>query len=362
MFSFYNAGSGTNQSNHMYKLGPVHQGVMERGSKTGSFAYLLWPSRIGAYSVVMGKHMANFDTSDFPFSYITLDHEKSFLTPGMNLFSVGTRRDSEKWPKRDKRSDPDKMDLINFELLNPYIVQKVIKALATLKELYEKAAKEQDSVYHKGIRIKRLMLKSTQRYYQLALSVFVGDQVVGRLEQIQEFESIESIRNTLTAKKPGKVDQWVDMAGMIAPELEIEKLMKRIKSGETRTLREVAEGFHQIHAEYKNYAWAWTTGILSEEFGLEISKITTEDLLDLVERWKSDTQRLNKMILTDAGKEFDDTSRIGFGLDGDESVVNRDFQAVRGLPEENNFITGIHQEMELIEKRTAALKERLDGI
>jgi hypothetical protein len=35
LFSFFNAGSGTNQSNHLYKLGPVHQGVLERGCKTG---------------------------------------------------------------------------------------------------------------------------------------------------------------------------------------------------------------------------------------------------------------------------------------------------------------------------------------
>jgi hypothetical protein len=35
LFSFYNAGSGTNQSNHMYKLGPVHEGKLERGCKTG---------------------------------------------------------------------------------------------------------------------------------------------------------------------------------------------------------------------------------------------------------------------------------------------------------------------------------------
>ena len=33
LFSFYNAGSGTNQSNHMYKLGPVHEGRVERGSQ-----------------------------------------------------------------------------------------------------------------------------------------------------------------------------------------------------------------------------------------------------------------------------------------------------------------------------------------
>ena len=36
MFSFMNAGSGSNQSNHMYKLGPIHQGIFERGAKTTS--------------------------------------------------------------------------------------------------------------------------------------------------------------------------------------------------------------------------------------------------------------------------------------------------------------------------------------
>ena len=46
LFSFLNAGSGSNQSNHMYKLGPVHQGIIERGSKTGSDSYMLWPMRV----------------------------------------------------------------------------------------------------------------------------------------------------------------------------------------------------------------------------------------------------------------------------------------------------------------------------
>ena len=41
MFSFMNAGSGSNQSNHMYKLGPIHQGAMERGAKTASDSYIL---------------------------------------------------------------------------------------------------------------------------------------------------------------------------------------------------------------------------------------------------------------------------------------------------------------------------------
>ena len=40
MFSFLNAGSGSNQSNHRYKLGPIHQGVVERGSKTTIDSYI----------------------------------------------------------------------------------------------------------------------------------------------------------------------------------------------------------------------------------------------------------------------------------------------------------------------------------
>ncbi|HEY5505441.1 MAG TPA: DUF4954 family protein, partial [Sedimentisphaerales bacterium] len=63
LFSFLNAGSGTNQSNHMYKLGPVHQGIVERGSKTASDSYMLWPAKVGAFTVVMGRHYHNSDTS-----------------------------------------------------------------------------------------------------------------------------------------------------------------------------------------------------------------------------------------------------------------------------------------------------------
>ena len=70
MFSFMNAGSGSNQSNHMYKLGPIHQGILERGAKTASDSYILWPAKVGAFSLVMGRHVSHQDTSDLPFSYL----------------------------------------------------------------------------------------------------------------------------------------------------------------------------------------------------------------------------------------------------------------------------------------------------
>jgi len=361
MYSFYNAGSGTNQSNHMYKLGPVHQGILERGSKTGSFAYLLWPCRIGAFSVVMGKNLASFDTSDFPFSYINVDHEKSVLTPGMNLFTVGTRRDSEKWPKRDKRKDPDRYDLINFDFLSPYIVQKVIDSLDILQQLYEKTSQKQESVFYKGIRIKRLMLKSTRRYYEMALDIFMGNQVVKKLLKIKDHSSLDAIRKGLSVTRSisGK---WIDLAGMIAPEESIQQLMSEISSGKIKSLAEIASSLEDIHGSYEDDAWNWTTGILADRFGIDVDQITAEQLQQLVDRWESMTVKLDKMILNDAAKEFDESSRIGFGIDGDAEVVRRDFEAVRGRHEENKFIVGINEEMERTEKKAAELKDMISNL
>ena len=361
-FSFFNAGSGTNQSNHMYKLGPVHQGIMERGSKTGSFAYLLWPSRIGAFTVVIGKNLASFDTSDFPFSYINVDHDRSILTPGMNLFTVGTRRDNQKWPQRDKRKDPEKYDLINFDFLSPYIMQRVIRSLDILQELYENASKKQETVFYKGIRIKRLMLKSTRKYYEMAMSIFIGGQIIKKLETIKEPKSIESIRAAFSTSDHKVSDKWIDLAGMIAPDHVMQDFFKDIKSGSIKTLDEISDRLKRIHDSYDSYVWDWTTRILSERFDMDVRNIEASQLLELISKWETESIKLDKMILNDATKEYDDSSKIGFGVDGDQDVINQDFEAVRGTPDKNKFIAGINQEIIQIEEKAAELKKILEQI
>ena len=76
----------------MYKLGPIHQGAMERGAKTTSDSYILWPARVGAFSLVMGRHVNHADTSNLPFSYLIEQQNTTYLVPGVNLRSVGTIR------------------------------------------------------------------------------------------------------------------------------------------------------------------------------------------------------------------------------------------------------------------------------
>lgn len=137
MFSFYNAGSGTNFSNHAYKMGPMHWGVLERGTKTASGSYILMPARIGTFSVCFGKLMHHPDTRKLPFSYLIAYGDDMYLVPGRNLTTVGLYRDIRKWPKRDKRHDRGKNSIVNFDWLSPFSVGGIMVAKRTLEALRE---------------------------------------------------------------------------------------------------------------------------------------------------------------------------------------------------------------------------------
>jgi len=353
MFSFYNAGSGSNQSNHMYKLGPIHQGILERGAKTGSFSYMLWPSRVGAFSVVIGKHYNNFDTSEFPFSYINEEDGKSLLTPAMNLFTVGTKRDSEKWPARDRRKDIEKFDIVNFELFNPFIVMRVLQGINVLSNLLEKAKKEQEFVTYKGLTIKRLLIKTCIKYYELILKIFIGSQLVKRLEKFSDIKSALNYNENLFSY------QWIDFAGMFISKNDYHKIQELIKSNSISDLKKLREELNKINDDYVESAWSWTAKLIEERFGKKPSDLSKEQVIQIISDWKENSIKLNNMILKDAEKEFDQNSKIGFGIDGDSEIQEKDFESVRGKFDENKFVANLKKDSELISKKAEEIISRL---
>ncbi len=362
LVSFFNAGSGTNQSNHMYKLGPLHQGILERGSKTGSFSYLLLPSHIGAFTVVMGKHYSNFDTADFPFSYISEEKGKSELTPAMNIFTVGTRRDTEKWPKRDRRKNSDSLDLIHFDLFSPYIVGRMLNGIDILNELAEKTPKTQDYVNYKGINIHRLLLKTTRKYYEMGLKVYIGQEIVKRLEGINSNSSMDEINSNLKIYDGGGTGRWVEICGMFAPAAKIEDLIYSVKSGSITTITGLHQSLRNIFNNYDNYSWEWCADLVCRQTGMEINNISLDSLIRIISDWKTNAVKLNNMILKDAEKEFDTSSRLGFGIDGDENTRDMDFHAVRGTYEENKFVSGLQNEIKEIEEKADKLIDLLEKL
>jgi len=358
LVSFFNAGSGTNQSNHMYKLGPLHQGILERGSKTGSFSYLLLPGHIGAFSVVMGKHYSNFDTSDFPFSYISEEKGKSELTPAMNLFTVGTRRDCDKWPARDRRKDRNKLDLIHFDLFSPYTIGKTIKAIRILDELAEKTDKKQDYVSYKGISIRRLLLKTTRRFYDTALKVYIGQEVVKRIKSLENNSSLTGLKNLLAVEGNEGTGKWADICGMLTPVSKMDGLVDSVRTSRIKSVDDLHQNLTLIFENYEKYDWQWCAGLIYDQEGEKPENISIDGIIKIISDWRSNAVKLNSMILKDAEKEFDPGSKLGFGIDGDAEIRDRDFHAVRGEYENNKFVKGLQKESKDIEEEA----DRLIGI
>jgi len=360
MFSFLNAGSGSNQSNHMYKLGPIHQGIAERGAKTTSDSYLLWPSKIGAFSLVMGRHTHHADTSELPFSYLIENNSESFLVPGANLRTVGTIRDAQKWPKRDNRKDPHKLDQINFNLLSPYTVQKMWHGREVLNELQALSGENTEVYGYKNCKIRNSSLKHGRELYTIGIQKFLGNSLISRLDKT-EWHNLDELRAALQPDSVAGLGDWVDMAGLIAPRGEVTRLLDEVEEGKL-SLEQIEARLAEMHANYYSYEWTWALDKLEQVWGCPVNQVTMAQLRRTVEEWKEAVVKLDQMVYDDARKEFDLNSQTGFGVDGDRQQAKADFEEVRGSFESNSFVKAV---LEHIEKKTALgnrILEQLDKI
>jgi hypothetical protein len=303
----------------------------------------------------MGKHYVNFDSSDFPFSYISEEKGKSELTPAMNLFTVGTRRDTDKWPARDRRSDPEKLDLIHFDLLNPYIAGKIINGINILNELSEKSDKNQDFVNYKGINIRRLLLKTTRKYYEMALKLYVGQEVYKRIRVLNFNSSLADLRNILTTKGTDGTGKWLDICGLFAPSGKVYELIDAVSTRKIKSVNELNKELVSIYNNYDKYAWNWCSGLICQQTGNKPEDMPADGLIQIITDWKINALKLNNMILKDTEKEFDPGSKLGFGIDGDIETRDSDFLAVRGEYCNNKFVTGLQKESKEIEDKADRL-------
>ena len=355
MFSFMNAGSGSNQSNHMYKLGPIHQGIFERGAKTTSDSYVLYPAKIGAFSLVMGRHVNNPDTSDLPFSYLIEQQGVTYIIPGVNLKSVGTIRDVKKWPSRDKRKDPHRLDHINFNHLSPFTVQKMFDGIEILEKLKEASGNRADNYYYKKSIIRNASLHKGLKYYQTGIIKFLGNSFISRIQDA-DLSSDEGLRRALRRDNPVGAGHWLDISGLICPASEIERLCDDLAEGKVRDLVELGSRFGQIASNYYSYEWTWAYDAIEKFWGYDLATITRSQAIDLISQWKNAVISLDKLIYDDAGKEFELSSMTGFGVDGDKVRRDADFTAVRGGGfNENPFVLEVLDHM----RRKGELGDRM---
>ena len=307
MFSFYNAGSGTNFSNHAYKMGPMHWGILERGTKTASGSYLLMPATIGAFSVCFGKLMHHPNTTALPFSYLIAEADKMFLVPGRNITTVGLYRDIRKWPRRDMRPQHSQKSIVNFDWLSPFTVGEILRGKKILENLRQASGDNVSSYnYHEYV-INASSLRKGIKYYDIALRIYMG-AVLKRAHKWGFFGKPE------TEIGLGK---WDDLSGLLLPASEEQRLIDEIKDGTLETIQEVIDRFHEINDNYRVYQWVWTYRMILEYYG--IKEITAEDDARIKKDYIEARRAWIAEIRKDAEKEFEmgDVEREVF-----ESFVN----------------------------------------
>lgn len=288
-YSFYNAGSGTNFSNHAYKMGPMHWGTLMRGSKTASGSHTLWPATTGTFTMVMGKVQSHPDTTALPFSYLIAGSEATYCVPGRNLTTVGTYRDIEKWPKRDRRPRSGRQSCVQYDWLNPLVVQQCFDGIKTLEQLRADAGENAASYNYNGTTIKNKSLQKGIKYYELAI----------RLCLLDVLEKHEAALPTSTAGS----GRWVDMLGLLAPEAEIEILIDDIHRGEISDINDVADILREIHERYEDNKWAWAYNKVLDYAHLD--SLSEEDREQLIAQLQPSRQEWLSAIRYDAEREYE---------------------------------------------------------
>ncbi len=310
MFSFFNAGSGSNQSNHLFKSGAVHQSVHLRGCKFASSAYIMSPALEGAFTMVMGHHSYHHDTSAFPYSYLIEKEGRSHLMPGSNLTSYGAVRDIEKWPARDRRKV--KRDVIDFAEYNPYVTGAMLDAVNILHTLQEQDPDAAVYTYNKTL-IRASSLQRGLKLYNKAIVAALG-AMLDRGESDPHYDGS---------------GRWLDLAGQYITRRAVGEILDAVDRGELTDMAAIDNRFRVFEVHYDDYAHSWALGVYASMLG---HTPTTEELNDAIAAGRNAHAAMRST--TDADRERDCSldMAVSYGLDcNNEEDRRKDYYAVRGL-------------------------------
>ncbi|MBN8218548.1 MAG: DUF4954 family protein [Spirochaetes bacterium] len=342
-YSFFNAGSATNFSNHHYRLGPVHQGILERGTKTGSGSLLLFPSRVGAFSTIVGRHGKPLDSSDFPFSLLVGKDDRTLLYPGLLCFSSGQVRDEMKWPQRDRRGK-NPADLFCPTRLTPLTAARALRGLERLREATTASDRSADFLDLGGLSLPRAHLATGIAQYEILLKAFVFETVLNRAARYGK-----PLPWPLFPSAKSALPEWVDWGGIPCPVSELERVIQGVRQGALKDPAAVRQKAAKILHSLESLTWDWVRRAAAQLLTPHSLAHPDAFLLDLRETLGEFYGRL----LRDGEKEFLPAARIGYGLGGD---ALGDFNAVRGRASDDGTLQALEKARQTALRRARDLR------
>lgn len=350
VWSFYNAGSGTNGSNHRYRLGPVHQGRLLRGAKSGSLSQISWPAQVGAFSTVVGGHGGSFDSTDFPFSLLVGEGSKTRLYPGHCVFSAGQFRDETKWSLRDKRPSSSPLDVYHTQRLSPYTMSAVVRGMEKIafakSALASSKEKSGDWVNLDGFLVSRKSLEIAAGRYQTLLRFYLAGVIFREVKN-------GALKTKAWPKwdAAGSVGEWTDLAGILMPTAKLESLCQEIKTRRIDGPEAFSKALSLRYASYAKWEKEWVWEIIPHLDGVNDFREPKTFFAALSEL--AATYYAN--VREDAMKDFSDETRFSYGQAGD---VEGDYRAIRGRSESNATLRDLDRERDEILKMIKSAASR----
>lgn len=348
--SFTNFGSGSNASNHHFKLGPLHGGILGRGTRVGSGSYLFWPADIGAFSTVTGRNNKNIDTRDFPFSLVVGEGKRSCLVPAVNIFTTGVFRDEKKWPDRDQRGGiAEPLDWYRSEALSPYIIQYADRGLAAIKQAFHSG----DDLEIGGVVIPESRFDSALKLYR-AVGVFqTGLCLLDYCRRYADTQTptLADLTGALAVAQGedgADAGDWADWGGLLLSGGRAKRFLGELAAGKYPDADALGAAFRKIHDEYPDMEWRWLAMRWREEFGAPNPDKVKQFLGD----WREAVLFRRARLWRDAVKDFSIEKRISFGI---EQSCDDDFREARGKFEAHPLVIAIEEE-------TANLIARVESI
>jgi hypothetical protein len=221
----------------------------------------------------------------------------------------------------------------------------MFRAIDILHGLQETCGHTSEYYSYQSCRIKNSSLGRGIDLYNIAIKKFLGNSIISRLKG-QKFSSVEAMRKRLNPETGDGLGEWLDIAGLIAPKRLIDRLLNDIESGRVDKLKEINRILEEMHRNYYVLEWTWAWDKIQSYYGYKLETITPEDVIHIVEDWKEAVMRLDKILYQDAQKEFSLSAQTGFGADGNNDEQRLDFEQVRGVFEQNTFVSSILQHIE----------------
>lgn len=120
--------------------------------------------------------------------------------------------------------------MINYNLLSPYTIYKMMKAVGILKNLQELVGETSEVYYYQNTRIKGSSLRTALDLYGMAINKFLGNSLIKRLEGT-DFCSMEEVWSQLKPTSSAGRGEWLDLSGLILPREELDRLIEKVEEG-----------------------------------------------------------------------------------------------------------------------------------